>query len=227
MMLSCMFAKFLLLGATFLAMAQSHCPDVQPMRNLNITEYTRASWYVQEQQVTAYQSEEQLRCVVATYDAGYSKWWQQPPFFTGSVLSVYNHYADGKPTLNERNQPVNRLCASVKNRALPSKLLVAPCFLPLAAGGDYWVIGVGSSRDGHYEWAVVSGGRARKKYADGCTTDTGYFNSGLWIFSRTPVLAAAKLAEARSLLRSMGYTLSLMKSVSQTGCSYAGAYLKR
>jgi len=104
--------------------------------------------------------------------------------------------------------------------------LVAPCFLPLAFGGDYWVIGVGSGPDGTYDWAVVSGGQPHKKYADGCTTDTGYFNSGLWIFSRTPVLAEAKLSEARALLRNMGYTLSLMKTVDQKGCSYAGAYLK-
>lgn len=219
-------AKFLLLAAAVPGLAEPQCPNVQPIQNLNINEYVRASWYVQEQQVNAYQSEAQLRCVVATYDVSYSKWWQQPPFFTGSVLSVYNHYADGKPTLNEKNKPINRLCASVKNHRLPSKLLVAPCFLPLAFGGDYWVIGVGSAPDGRYDWAVVSGGRPQKKYADGCTTDTGYFNSGLWIFSRTPVLAAAKLSEARSLLRGMGYTLSLMKTVDQTGCSYAGTYLK-
>jgi len=221
-----MLAKFLLLSAIVPVTAEPQCSDVQPMRNFNITEYARASWYVQEQQVNAYQSEEQLRCVVATYDAGYSKWWQQPPFFTGAVLSVYNHYADGEPTINEQSEPVNRLCASVKNHALPSKLLVAPCFLPLAFGGDYWVIGVGSSPHGEYDWAVVTGGRPQQKYADGCTTDTGYFNSGLWIFSRTPVLAAAKLAEARSLLRGMGYTLSLLKTVNQTGCSYASTYLK-
>jgi len=87
-----MLAKFLLFSAIVPVTAEPQCSDVQPLRNFNITEYARASWYVQEQQVNAYQSEEQLRCLVATYDAGYSKWWQQPPFFTGAVLSVYNHY---------------------------------------------------------------------------------------------------------------------------------------
>eukprot|EP00931_Biecheleriopsis_adriatica_P006697 TRINITY_DN108060_c0_g1_i1.p1 TRINITY_DN108060_c0_g1~~TRINITY_DN108060_c0_g1_i1.p1 ORF type:complete len:227 (-),score=39.06 TRINITY_DN108060_c0_g1_i1:256-936(-) len=225
-MTHCIIVKLALIGAVFLSGDAGRCPKVQGIPDLNISEYSRASWYVQEQQVNAYQREDQLSCVVATYDVGYSQWWQLPPLFTGEVLSVYNYYGDGRPTLSENGEPQNRLCASVEHPRLASQLLVAPCFLPMFFGGDYWVIGVGTSLEGEYEWAVVSGGRPSREYADGCTTGTGYFNSGLWIFSRTPIIPAVQLEDARRLLRDMNYTLSLMKPVNQTGCSYAGAYLK-
>lgn len=204
----------------------SDCPKVKPVPDLNITEFTRASWYVQEQQVTSYQSEDQLNCVVATYDAGKSGWWEPPLFFDGEVLSVYNSYEGGSPTLNDEGKPTGRLCASVKNEKKPSKLLVAPCFLPIAFGGKYWVIGFGSDSQGQYEWALISGGSPKNKYDDGCTTGTGYFDSGLWIFSRSPILSEAKLAEAKNLLTEKGYTLQLLKKVKQDGCTYQNQYIK-
>jgi hypothetical protein len=43
------------------------CPDVRPMEGLDLAEWTRASWYIAEQQINGYQSAEDLYCVVATY----------------------------------------------------------------------------------------------------------------------------------------------------------------
>jgi lipocalin len=208
------------------AFLQSSCVDVQPVENLDIAEYTRASWYVQEQQINSYQREGQLNCVVATYDAGTSSFWQSPIFFDGVILSVYNSYEDGRPTIDADGKPINRLCASVPDTDEASKLLVAPCFLPTIFGGNYWVIGFNTTSNGEYEWAVVSGGPPKNEYPDGCTTGTGYFDSGLWIFSRKPILPEEKLVEARELLTRKGYTLQLLKKVRQTGCSYANAYIK-
>jgi hypothetical protein len=204
----------------------SQCPDVQPLPQLNLTEYTRASWYVQEQQVNSYQNEEQLQCVVATYDAGNSSFWDSPVFYDGQLLSVYNYYDGGRPTLDGDGKPTGRLCASLPESSESSKLAVAPCFLPTFFGGKYWVIGVGTSASGEYEWAIISGGPPMNHYADGCTTGTGYFDSGLWIFSRTPVLPEDKLTKAKELLVQLGYTLSLLKKVRQSDCSYEGAYIK-
>jgi hypothetical protein len=201
----------------------SRCPNVQPAQDLDLDEFTRASWYVQEQQVNSYQSEDQLQCVVATYDAGVSSFWEEPLFHNGAVLSVYNSYEGGRPTV-ESGSPANRLCASVTNRV--GKLLVAPCFLPSWFGGKYWVIGFSTDSNGQYEWAVISGGRPTHEYSDGCTTGTGYFNSGLWIFSRTPELSAEKLAEAKNFLVQKGYTLRLLKKVRQTNCLYSNSYIK-
>jgi len=203
------------------------CPGVDPVADFNISEYVRASWYVQQQQVTSYQSEDQLECVVATYDMKESDFFSQPPFFHGQFLAVYNYYAGGRPTLDD-GEPVNRLCGSVLHPDKPSELVVAPCFLtPSIFGSPYWVVGLGKSDDGNeYEWALVSGGNPIVKYDDGCTTRSGYFNSGLWILSRERILSESQLQDARAMLEDMGYTLSQLKPVNQTGCSYAGAYLK-
>jgi len=194
--------------------------------NLDITEYARASWYVQEQQVNSYQREDQLECVVATYDLGESSFWQAPIFFSGPVLSVYNSFDGGRPTIDENGQPVNRLCGSVTDEEEPSKLAVAPCFLPAFFGGKYWVMGFNTTSDGKYEWAVISGGPPTREYDDGCTTGTSYFDSGLWIFSRTPLLSEEKLAEAKAFLVQKGYTLRLLRKVRQSNCSYSNAYIK-
>merc|ERR1712013_390615 len=64
------------------------CPTVTPVDpdDFDIEEWTRATWYVQEQQENSYQSAEDLFCVTATYNlegAGV-------PFFSGTVISVYN-----------------------------------------------------------------------------------------------------------------------------------------
>lgn len=211
----------------FNAFLSNDCPTVMPVSDLDIAEFTRASWYVQQQQVTSYQREEQLQCVVATYDAGDSRWYELPPFFDGEVLSVYNSFDGGAPTLNNEGPPTGRLCASVPNSNEASKLLVAPCFLPTFFGGNYWVIHIASDAQGQYEWALISGGSPTRKYSDGCTTDTGYFNSGLWIFSRARFLPEDRLVEARNVLTEKGYTLQLLKDVRQANCTYAGQYIKQ
>jgi len=103
------------------AFLSSDCPKVKPVPDLNITEFTRASWYVQEQQVTSYQSEDQLNCVVATYDAGKSGWWEPPLFFDGEVLSCTIHTKEEVPPSTTKGSPPAD-CARVSKmrRSLPS-----------------------------------------------------------------------------------------------------------
>jgi len=210
----------------------TRCPKVETVADFSIDEYIRASWYVQEQQTVAYQSEEQLDCVVASYDKGGKVFG----LFQGETLSVYNFFKGGRPTADAEGNPIagsqlSQLCASVTNRDTPSKLKVAPCFLPpRLAGGDYWVIDVGKSMyGGAYEWAIISGGNPKEKFDDGCTTQFGskaYFNAGLWIFSRTRELAPEKLMAARKSLVDKGYTTSKLLKVTQAGCTYEGAFIK-
>lgn len=205
------------------------CPTVSVVENFNLTEYTRATWYIQAQQTVSYQDESQLKCVVATYDVAEPS-PGKVPFFRGTVVDIYNYFEGGQPTADANGQPIAtdpQLCGSV---AAPAKLKVAPCFLPQFAGGDYFVIDVGvSPSSGEYEWAIVSGGNPTVQLEDGCTTNygsTAYFNAGLWIFSRTPTLPEAQLQAAYEFLRQTGYTTSQLIPVNQTGCTYAGAYIK-
>jgi len=117
------------------------------------------------------------------------------------------------------NRPIDTAPGSVGEAS-------AVTWLPTAFGGKYWVIGLGSDSQGQYEWALISGGSPTKKYEDGCTTGTGYFDSGLWIFSRSPMMSEAKLAEAKDLLKAKGYTLDLLKKVRQANCTYSNQYIK-
>lgn len=201
------------------------CKKVHSVKDLNLVEYARASWYVQEQQFTSYQLEDDLRCVVASYDLDNSGWFELPLFFSGKVLSVYNHHEGGDPTFGE-DGPENEICASLVDEDYPGELQVAPCALAPQVGAAYWVVAVGKADDGTYEWAVVSGGQPHDEYFDGCTTARSLWNSGLWIMSRQPVLEAEKLKEAKRQLKEMDYTLRYLNQVKQTNCTYEGAYIK-
>ena len=50
------------------------------------------------------------------------------------------------------------LCAREPNALVPGGLLVAPCFLPNVASGDYWVLAVGTDASGRYTWVRSSPG---------------------------------------------------------------------
>lgn len=209
--------------ALFVVGAGAACPTITPKSDVNLTEWIRASWYVQEQQVTKYQQRDELYCVVATYNQE----GKTVPFFSGNVLAVHN-YANGNhtngPASNANNKTV--LCARQPDKKVAAKLLVAPCFLPNFLAGDYWVLAAGPTDD-NYEWAVVSGGQPTVQYPDGCTTkEDSTNNAGLWIFNRKPVGPASDSTEARTFLKNAGYTLSRLVEVPQEGCYYKGAFIK-
>jgi len=211
------------------------CPSIRPldMDNFSVKEYTRASWYVQQQQTLQYQKIYQLRCVVATYD--YNEVSFRATGFVGPVLDVHNYYLGGSRSIDkETGKPISTLCAAAIKKNYTAWLSVAPCFLNTwFFGGDYWVIKVGIDENyGTYDWAIVSGGMPREKYADGCTTKSGdkaYQNAGLWIFSRKQVMDPYQLVEARTWLKEQGYTLSQLWPVQQGRAfcgDYPGAYIR-
>ena len=70
-----------------LIFSTSSCPSISPMSNLNTTEYIRASWYIQEQQITTYQPENTLYCVTQTLN----RTNRTVPLFTGPVIEVFNY----------------------------------------------------------------------------------------------------------------------------------------
>ena len=206
-----------ILVATLVGVSWGACPTVDVQHDLNLTEYTRASWYPQWQQVTKYQAEESLFCVVATYNDTKHGAPQHVPLFKGPVKAVYNH--DSQGTVNGTAEGA-QLCARVPDEKVPAKLKVAPCFLPNLAAGDYWVLAAGPSPS-NYEWAVISGGQPTVQYDDGCTTkEDSNANAGLWLFHRKPVAPSADVVAMKQLLSGMGFTLTRLKPVAQDGCTY-------
>lgn len=202
---------------------KGNCPPVTTMDNVNQTEFLRATWFVQKQQVVDYQPQEDFFCVAATYDIQGKK----VPLFNGKVISVFNYGNKGEvngPPTNTVNGTT--LCARQRDNNDNSKLLVAPCFLPNVLAGPYWIIGAGPTAS-NYEWAVVSGGQPSVEYPDGCTTKTsGTNNAGLWIFSRSPVLNEKYMKDAEAVLKEKDYSMSQLLEVKQDGCKYKGAFIK-
>ena len=204
----------------------NNCTPVklQTQPPLNLTEYIRASWYIQEQQLTSYQRLRDLYCVTATYNVDQRS---KVPFFHGQVISVYNYAnRDGINGPNENNNQTV-LCARVTNSSAPEKLVVAPCFLPNIFGGPYYILAAGPEPD-LYEWAIVIGGQPTVNMGNKtCTTSEDKINnSGLWLFSRKPQLESEKIEKMTEILQQQNISTQLLKPVTQQGCEYAGAFLK-
>ena len=220
----------ILLGLSVLTRVTSDCPDLsQHTVDLNLSEWTRASWYVQYQQINPYQPVSSLYCVVASY----SLQGARVPWFNGTVVSVYNQNnrdrVNGSPNF-EPGERVSPLCGRDVH-AMRGKLSVAPCFLPNAFAGPYWVVALANNTRGEYIGAAVIGGNPTVQLSDGCTTPntSATFvggNSGLWVFARQPVAEAATVASLTGQLRALGVSTSQLMPVDQEGCSYAGFFLK-
>jgi hypothetical protein len=210
---------------TLLSIASNMCPDVQLQTNppVNLTEYSRASWYIQQQQVNGYQRPEDLYCVVATYNFDN---YSHVPLFSGRVLSVYN-YANFNSTNGSSINNSTVLCARQPNSSHPERLLVAPCFLPNFFGGPYWIMAAGPNST-RYEWAVVIGGQPTVRTGNyTCTTRMeGFNNAGLWIFSRNQTMNTSTLNHVRSIIANHNISTDHLLNVTQEGCSYRDIFIK-
>jgi lipocalin len=214
-----------MITSLILSLSSALCPSITPMSNFNTTEYIRSTWFVQEQQINGYQTNNTLNCVAQTLN--HSSY--HVPFFDGPVLSVYNYanadHVNGEP----QNLNNNTLCARQINSSLPSNILNGPCWIPNFLAGPYWVIDAGPSNN-NYTWAIISGGSPTVVYPDGnCSTSLhGINGAGLWLVTRTNNIDAIGyyVTLMRERLRELGYTVSQLEKVRQIGCNYTGAFLK-
>ena len=198
------------------------CPYIPPIQHFNTSEYIRATWYIQQQQITDYQPKESLFCVAQTLNQSNKKIL----FYSGKVIDVYNYGNLNEVNGSPENYKNTTLCARQPNQRQPSQLINAPCFLPNILAGPYWIIAVGPNNT-HYEWAIISGGPPTVKYPDGnCSTSLkGVNGSGLWLFTRERN-GIKYIPKMRSILINLGYTTSQLLDVNQTNCKYEGAYIK-
>lgn len=229
----------MLSSVTVWLQAVASCPDLTVQSDFNVTEYLRASWYVQMQQKNGYQPMSSLNCVVATYNNSYHGKTPSVPFFGGQVFTVYNDCrTDGKrgPVCNDFTSPQFKpsfavpLCGRVPDAKEPAKITVAPCLLPNLLSGDYWVAAAGPS-PANYEYALVVAGQPSVPKSDGCTTpDTcsnpADFRCGLWLFTREPKPAPSVLAKLMAAARLKGISTELLLPVNHTGCAYDGYVIK-
>lgn len=192
----------LLIGGLLVAHAQD-CKKVTTVKNFDINAYASTKWYSQQQAETAYLPKSRNYCVSAKYTV------KDKPTLLGYTVGVEN--MDRDENGNERDA---NICA-YSEPDTPSKLAVAPCFLPKAVSGPYWVIAYNETEG----YALISGGQPTEAGENGgCVTGTGINNSGLWIFTRSQQRDEALVNKTRTIAVDAGFDISVLNDVDQSNC---------
>lgn len=197
--------------AVFALGAKAQCPpenfDTQAALGgggFDLTWYTSASWYVQQQMPISYLPEDYFYCVEAQYTLLEKK------TLLGYDIKVKNLAFNAA---GEQLGPIDEICAQIVD-ADAGKTQVAPCFLPTFAAGPYWIVAF-SVEEG---WALVSGGPPKEQGDNGCRTGTGTNDSGFWIFTRQRQRDEAMIQKVRGIAQEKGFDLSVLKDVDHRNC---------
>lgn len=113
------------------------------------------------------------------------------------------------------------LCATVRDPENdPGRLAVGPCFLEFANRllyGPYFIVAYDEAEG----YALISGGSPTIPTKDGlCTTQRGFNNAGLWIFSRSNVRDEALIQKLRGIAVEKGFDVDVLEDVQHEGCTY-------
>merc|ERR1719401_3191929 len=187
----------------------AECPPPQfsTVTNFDIDSFVSSKWYIQQQMEVLYLPKTQNRCVSAEYSK------KAKPNFWGYDVAVHNIAEDVAPP-HRVHDSGSFICAKVVDEQA-GKLEVAPCFLPTAASGDYWVVDYSESQG----YALISGGAPTISAPGGCRTGSGVNQAGLWIFTREQTRNEALVQQVRSIAAEKGFDTSVLNDVDQTQCS--------
>lgn len=183
-----------------------------PYPNLSIAFHKHIP--VHQQAENFYTPAERSYCVTAQYSL------KARPSSLGYTIDVYN-YAEDK----DGNPSGGSLCAAIDNEDTPSQLAVAPCFLPKALDGPYWVVAYNEAEG----YALISGGQPNEIVTSEvgcggsskgvcCKTGDGINSSGLWIFTRSPKRSATLINKVRRIAKRAGFATSVLLNVDHTDC---------
>mmetsp|Transcript_51649 Transcript_51649/g.122934 ORF Transcript_51649/g.122934 Transcript_51649/m.122934 type:complete len:224 (-) Transcript_51649:140-811(-) len=187
--------------------AQVACPpsNFSTVQNLDLQTFVSKRWHVQQQMAVSYLPASRNRCVRADYEILKQK------SLLGYDVNVHNYAEE----VAEPHKPHEAsLCAKVVSEA-EGKLEVAPCFLPAALAGPYWVVDYNEAEG----YAVISGGAPSIAGDGGCRTGSGVNNAGFWIFTRQQSRNEQVVQKARKVAASKGFDLSVLHDVNQEGCA--------
>jgi apolipoprotein D and lipocalin family protein len=222
------------------AARRPRCPPTgfDSLPNFDIAAFVESGpWYALEQQEVFYQPKDQLFCVRAQYVP-------RDPKDLSKGIAVINTAAQGSVTgapvgSSDTGAGFNGIvafpdaAAAKKNPATgASKLRVLPSFLESAfklkpsnplISGPYWVVAAAPD----LAWAVISGGPPNRPSNGKCRTGRAGVQtpldingSGFWIFAKNPAAGSEVLVPARAAAEALGYDLSVLLPVQQSGCQY-------
>eukprot|EP00584_Thalassiosira_punctigera_P006744 CAMPEP_0172541606 /NCGR_PEP_ID=MMETSP1067-20121228/12386_1 /TAXON_ID=265564 ORGANISM="Thalassiosira punctigera, Strain Tpunct2005C2" /NCGR_SAMPLE_ID=MMETSP1067 /ASSEMBLY_ACC=CAM_ASM_000444 /LENGTH=226 /DNA_ID=CAMNT_0013327675 /DNA_START=142 /DNA_END=819 /DNA_ORIENTATION=+ len=181
------------------------CQKVTTVENFDVEAYASAKWYIHQQAAVGYLPTSRNFCTTAEYTV------RDRPTLLGYTIDVLNSDQNANGDARAGN-----LCAYIPDPSIPSKLAVAPCFLPCFAAGPYWVV----DYDEGEGYALISGGQPVYVGENGkCKGGTGVNNSGLWIFSRSQTRNQTLIDNVRQIALDAGFDLSVLNDVDQSSCS--------
>jgi len=181
------------------------CPAVRTQSGFNLKTYISKPWFIQQQMETEYLPASKNYCVNAMYTK------KESSSFWGYTISVRNRAqeADGTPS-----DSGDFLCAYGYDKSDPAKLAVAPCWLPTAVSGEYWVLAHNETAG----YALVSGGQPTLATPHGCRTGSGTNDAGLWVFTREAQPDFSLVEIVRGIAQAQGFDLSVLNNVSHANC---------
>jgi lipocalin len=183
----------------------SECPHVQTQSDFHLDDFISRPWFIQQQMETEYLPKSKNFCVNAMYTKKKKKniW--------GYTIAVRNRAQEADGTESDSG---DLLCAYGYDKSDSAKLAVAPCWLPTAFSGEYWVLAHNETAG----YALVSGGQPTLATPLGCRTGSGTNDAGLWIFTREAQPDFTLVEEVREIAQSQGFDLSVLNNVSHAGC---------
>ena len=197
------------LGQNPLLAAEETCPPARFTTDQDVVleEYASKVWYVHEQAPTTYLPISRNFCVTAEY-----KLLDRPTPFWGYTIEVSNQAQDV-----EGNRYGGTIYAAEKSG--PSKLEVAPGFLPRFLAGPYYIVDYNKGEG----YAIVVGGEPNVKSNGKCKTKNRWINSsgGLWIFTRESARNEDLILKVRNEAeKTFGLDTSILNRVDHTNCNY-------
>ena len=192
---------------------EENCPPARfkTKEDISLEEYTSRKWYVHEQAETTYLPKSRNYCVTAEY-----KLLDKPTPFFVYTIEVTNTAQD-----KERKSTYGgTIYAAETNENDPSKLEVAPGFLPRFLAGPYWIVDYDETEG----YALVIGGspQVRNKETGKCRTNNRWITSsgGLWIFTRESVRNDALIEKVKGIAADLGLDTSVLNTVDHDNCQY-------
>mmetsp|Transcript_10438 Transcript_10438/g.18799 ORF Transcript_10438/g.18799 Transcript_10438/m.18799 type:complete len:223 (+) Transcript_10438:75-743(+) len=190
---------------------QCPAPEFSTVADFDLQTFVSQRWYIQQQMPVSYLPASRNKCVYAEYSL------KEKKSLLGYDIDVHNHAEDVNtdPGSATKSYDAN-LCAKIVD-AKNGKLEVAPCFVPSALSGPYWVVDY-SEAEGY---AIISGGAPSISTDSGCRTGSGVNNAGFWIFTRKQERDERLVQKARAVAAGKGFDLSVLNDVDQTSCAGA------
>jgi lipocalin len=229
---------FVTFAISTLCTVQAACPPAgfdSKQNGFNPIKFFDGRWFSLKQLPVSYQPEDEFYCVSTNYEIE-KKIICKLFGCDETVIRVSTASKKGSINGPVKSKSLNGI---IKNSVLPTRVSIGAPFIPSAYYSPYWVIEAGSYSDllygnsttfegDQYDWAIISSGAPETPANNGCLPAIKYLSprglhrlnpSGVWIYSRQPIVSKEIIFLIEVLAASKGFDVSILKTVVQEGCT--------